>query len=164
MSLDQIKEEWLTAPEAARILGVSRPRIHQLVRANVLDGTRVLGPLLVHRRSVVEWARTRRPAGRPPALRAPTLDELRRHRGHIVAAARARNLDNVRVFGSVARGHATKESDIDLLVDPLPGWSALDVTELMFVLEEELGHRVDVAVIGARSSVADAIEAEAVAL
>jgi excisionase family DNA binding protein len=161
--IDQLKD-WLTAPEAARVLAVSRPRIHQLVKANVLDGTRIAGRLLVHRRSVDEWARVRRPAGRPPVRKPPTLQELRTARARIVALARARNLHNVRVFGSVARGDATVGSDIDLLVDPLPGWSALDVTELMFVLEQELGRRVDVAVLSQRSPIADQILAEAVPL
>jgi predicted nucleotidyltransferase len=161
---DQLKDEWVTAPEAARLLSVSRPRIHQLVKAHVLDGTRVLGPLLVHRRSIQEWARVRRPPGRPPVPKPPTLEGLRARRSRILALARARNLQNVRVFGSVARGEAMPESDIDLVVDPLPGWSALDVTELMFVLEQELGRRVDVAVIGRRSKVIDRILAEAVPL
>src|SRR5450759_5802149 len=143
--IDQMKD-WLTAPEAARVLAVSRPRIHQLVKANVLDGTRIAGRLLVQRRSVDEWARVRRPPGRPPVPKPSTLEALRKTRARILDLAKARNLDNVRVFGSVARGDATARSDIDLLVDPLPGWSALDVTELMFVLEQELGRRVDVTV------------------
>jgi excisionase family DNA binding protein len=163
-SLDGLKAEWVTAPEAARLLSVSRPRIHQLVKAHVLDGTRVLGPLLVHRRSIDEWALVRRPAGRPRVRKPPTLEGLRARRPRILALARERNLQNVRVFGSVARGDATPESDIDLIVDPLPGWSALDITELMFVLEQELGQRVDVAVVGRPSAVTDRILAEAVPL
>jgi excisionase family DNA binding protein len=161
--IDQLRD-WLTAPEAARVLSVSRPRIHQLVKANLLDGTRIAGRLLVHRRSVDELVRVRRPAGRPPVRKPPTLEALRTARARIVALARARNLDNVRVFGSVARGEATAQSDVDLLVDPLPGWSALDVTELMFLLEQELGRSVDVAVVSQRSTVADKILAEAVPL
>jgi excisionase family DNA binding protein len=161
--IDQLKD-WLTAPEAARVLAVSRPRIHQLVKANMLDGTRIAGRLLVQRRSVDEWARVRRPPGRPPVPKPSTLEALRKTRARILDLAKARNLDNVRVFGSVARGDATARSDIDLLVDPLPGWSALDVTELMFVLEQELGRRVDVTVLSQRSPIADRILAEAVPL
>jgi len=40
----------------------------------------------------------------------------------------------------------------------------LDVTELMFVLEQELGRRVDVAMLSQRSPIADRILAEAVPL
>ena len=100
----------------------------------------------------------------PPVPKPPTLEELRKTRARILDLAKARNLDNVRVFGSVARGDATARSDIDLLVDPLPGWSALDVTELMFVLEQQLGRRVDVAVLSQRSPFADLILSEAVPL
>ena len=53
---------------------------------------------------------------------------------------------NVRVFGSVARGEATPESDLDLLVDQdwskLSGWGGM---ELIVELEELLGRKVDVA-------------------
>jgi hypothetical protein len=40
----------------------------------------------------------------------------------------------------------------------------LDVTELMFVLEQQLGRRVDVAVLSQRSPFADLILSEAVPL
>lgn len=53
---------------------------------------------------------------------------------------------NVRVFGSVARGEATEDSDLDLLVDQdwsrLSGWGGM---ELVVELEDLLAHRVDVA-------------------
>ena len=42
---------------------------------------------------------------------------LREHRAEIQAAAAAVGAENVRVFGSVARGEETPESDVDLLVD-----------------------------------------------
>jgi predicted nucleotidyltransferase len=50
---------------------------------------------------------------------------------------------NVRVFGSVARGEATDESDIDLLVDAESGRSLLDVIGLWLDLQELLGRKVD---------------------
>ena len=53
-------------------------------------------------------------------------------------------LTNPRVFGSVARGTDTEASDLDLLVDPLPGASLLDVCGLQVELEDLLGVRVDV--------------------
>ena len=50
---------------------------------------------------------------------------------------------NVRVFGSVARGEATPNSDIDFIVDMDPGRSLLDLVALSDSLEELLGRRVD---------------------
>jgi len=53
---------------------------------------------------------------------------------------------NVRVFGSVARGDARPDSDIDLLIDQdwsnLSGWGGM---ELVVALEALLGRPVDVA-------------------
>jgi predicted nucleotidyltransferase len=51
---------------------------------------------------------------------------------------------NVRVFGSLARGEAGPESDLDLLVDFEPGRSLLDQVGLWQDLEELLGCKVDV--------------------
>ena len=59
----------------------------------------------------------------------------------IVMAHRA---TNPRVFGSVLRGDDTDQSDIDLLVDPLPGATLLDLGGIQIDLEDLLGIRVDV--------------------
>lgn len=45
-----------------------------------------------------------------------TLDTLRAKRTELFAMAAAHKADNLRVFGSVARGDATESSDLDLLV------------------------------------------------
>ncbi|MBD2043750.1 nucleotidyltransferase domain-containing protein [Microcoleus sp. FACHB-672] len=44
-------------------------------------------------------------------------DLLQDRRSQILAIAEKHGAYNVRVFGSVARGEATQESDIDFLVD-----------------------------------------------
>jgi predicted nucleotidyltransferase len=51
---------------------------------------------------------------------------------------------NVRVFGSVARGEADEQSDIDLLVEFEPNRSLLDHAGLWVELQELLGVKVDV--------------------
>ncbi|MFN8419017.1 MAG: nucleotidyltransferase family protein [Anaerolineae bacterium] len=53
---------------------------------------------------------------------------------------------NVRVFGSVARGEARADSDIDFLVDFQPGYKLRDQIGLTVKLRELLGRPVDVAV------------------
>ncbi|MFT3777076.1 MAG: nucleotidyltransferase family protein [Ottowia sp.] len=50
---------------------------------------------------------------------------------------------NPRVFGSVARGTDHDGSDIDLLVDALPGATLFDLGGLQAELEALLGLRVD---------------------
>ncbi len=51
---------------------------------------------------------------------------------------------NVRVFGSRARGDATPDSDVDLLVEPGPAISSWFPAGLVLDLEELLGCPVDV--------------------
>lgn len=75
---------------------------------------------------------------------AMTLAELRARRDEILRIAEQRGARNVRVFGSVARGDATRASDVDFLVDFEPGRSLVDLSGLILDLEEVLGHRVDV--------------------
>jgi predicted nucleotidyltransferase len=50
----------------------------------------------------------------------------------------------VRVFGSVARGDADRQSDVDFLVEMASGRSLMDLGGLLVDLEELLGRRVDV--------------------
>ncbi len=75
----------------------------------------------------------------------PTLEELRAKREDILRVAAAYGISNVRVFGSVARGEATPESDIDLLVDYPPRFSLLGLAGLVNDLEVLLARRVDIA-------------------
>ena len=51
---------------------------------------------------------------------------------------------NPRVFGSVLHGNDKEGSDIDIVVDILPGTSLFDLTGLQNDLEEVLGVPVDV--------------------
>ena len=63
------------------------------------------------------------------------LEQLRAQREMILEIVSRNKACNVSVFGSVARGEDTSESDVDLLVDFLPGASLTD----QFRLQEELG-------------------------
>jgi predicted nucleotidyltransferase len=64
-------------------------------------------------------------------------------REEILRLAASRGTRNVRVFGSVARGEAGEDSDIDLLVDVESGCSLLDIVGLWLDLQELLGRKVD---------------------
>jgi predicted nucleotidyltransferase len=59
----------------------------------------------------------------------------------VVARYRA---TNPRIFGSVLRGQDHEGSDIDLLVDALPGATLFDLGGLQEELQSLLGLRVDV--------------------
>jgi uncharacterized protein len=74
-----------------------------------------------------------------------TTEQLvKRKREEILRIAAGHGAHNVRVFGSVARGEAGEESDIDLLVDMEPGRSGLEQAGLILDLEALLGRPVDV--------------------
>ena len=73
-----------------------------------------------------------------------TLDLIRKKRSRILTIAGRHGATNLRIFGSVARGEAGPESDLDLLVDLEPGRSLLDHIALIQDLEEALGCQVDV--------------------
>ena len=69
---------------------------------------------------------------------------LREKRDELLRIAARYGASDVRVFGSVARGEADEESDIDLLVCFEPGRSLLDHAGLWLDLEALLDCRVDV--------------------
>lgn len=88
-----------------------------------------------------------------------------RHREEILRIAAEHGASRVRVFGSVARGEASAESDVDLFVRLEPGRSLLDHVALKQDLEDLLGCRVDVVLEGGVSPyLNDVIQAEAVPL
>ncbi|MBI5566653.1 MAG: nucleotidyltransferase family protein [Chloroflexi bacterium] len=73
------------------------------------------------------------------------VDELLKNkRSDILQIAARHGAHNVRLFGSVARGEARSDSDIDVLVDFEPGRNLLDRVGLMQDLEDLLGRKVDV--------------------
>jgi uncharacterized protein len=69
---------------------------------------------------------------------------VKEKRQDILRTAKRYGAGNVRIFGSVARGEADTESDLDLLVDMEPGRSLLDLGGLWSDLNALLGMRVDV--------------------
>jgi predicted nucleotidyltransferase len=79
----------------------------------------------------------------------PSLSELRRRAGELTSLAERHRARRVRVVGSVARGEAGPESDVDLLVDFHDDASLLDIVALERAFADLLGCRVDVLDAGA---------------
>ena len=69
---------------------------------------------------------------------------LPQHRETIRQLVLAAGMANPRVFGSVLHGDDQDGSDLDLLVDPAPRASLLDMAGLQIQLEKALGIKVDV--------------------
>jgi hypothetical protein len=74
-----------------------------------------------------------------------TLEQLLHDKREAIRRiAAAHGAYNIRVFGSVARGEATPQSDLDLLIDVGATTSAWFPAGLLLDLEELLGCHVDV--------------------
>lgn len=61
----------------------------------------------------------------------------------IISILKRQGVTRAAFFGSVARGEAKKNSDIDILVELPKKMSLLDVVGLKLDLEEKLGKKVD---------------------
>jgi len=74
-----------------------------------------------------------------------TIEQLvHEKRDEIQRIATKHGARNIRVFGSVARGEARNDSDIDFLVDTGPVTSSWFPAGLVLDLEEVLGCKVEV--------------------
>jgi predicted nucleotidyltransferase len=70
-----------------------------------------------------------------------TINQIKKK---ILPILRKNDINRASLFGSVVRGEATEESDIDLLVEFKGEKSLLDLAGLKIELEELLGKKVDV--------------------
>ena len=66
------------------------------------------------------------------------------HRDAIRRMVLDSGMANPRLFGSVVRGDDADGSDLDLLVDPSPETSLLDLAKLQLEIEAKVGIKVDV--------------------
>lgn len=97
-----------------------------------------------------------------------TLDGLRARREEILRIATQHGAQNVRVFGSVARGEADEGSDVDLLVDitaDVNGFAYFGLLEdLRRAFAAALGRDVDVVDSAALRRLRERVLREAVPL
>ena len=90
---------------------------------------------------------------------------VRSNREEILRIAAEHGARNVRVFGSVARGEADRDSDVDFLVEMEQGRSLFDLGGFLMDLQDLLDCRVDVVTEkGLKERIRDRVLHEAVAL
>jgi len=77
-------------------------------------------------------------------INSMNLQQLEQHRSKIIQLAEQYHSTNIRVFGSVAKGENTENSDIDFLIDPKPEQDLFDVIRLRRALQELLNCDVDI--------------------
>ena len=71
-------------------------------------------------------------------------EALKLHRSRIRESALSHRVSGVRVFGSALRGDDVAGSDLDLLVEPTPQTTLMDIGAIRFELKKLLGLEVDV--------------------
>ena len=71
-------------------------------------------------------------------------NDLMESREQILALATRYGINRIRIFGSVARGEDSLNSDLDLLVNFDEGRSLFDLIGFRNDIEEMLGRKVDV--------------------
>ncbi len=72
------------------------------------------------------------------------VNEIEEKKDSIIRVLKKNGVRRASLFGSTARGEATKDSDIDLLVEFEEIKSLLDLARLKIELEELLGKKVDI--------------------
>ena len=72
-----------------------------------------------------------------------TYETLQQHRNEILSLATLKGLCDVRVFGSVARGKETENSDIDLLVNVANTSDPFAFLDFQEAISTMFSHKVD---------------------
>jgi uncharacterized protein len=139
------RDAGLTQTELARRAGTSQAMVARYETGATSPTVRTLERLLRAAGRELKLSGLPVSAAGPPGRVAALLRE---HSAEIRAAAEAVGARNVRVFGSVARGEETPESDVDLLVDfPAGDRGLFPLLRLAGEIEEILGRPVDVAAV-----------------
>lgn len=139
------REAGLTQAELARRAGTSQSMIARYETGAASPTVRTLERLL---RAAGQKLVLSRAAAGPQESAGSMAATLHKHRAQIRAAAEAVGARNVRVFGSVARGEDTLDSDVDLLVDfPAAERGLFPLLKLAGEIEELVGRPVDVAAV-----------------
>ena len=149
--------------DARRAEDIARLRRVLALRSLVATG--------VSQRQIAEAAGISQPAVSQQLKFAPDLDDI--HPEVLIEAAapilKALGADSgysrLAVFGSVARGQAHQDSDIDLLVEAPEGTSSFGFIRFKQLIEQILGREIDLVAYGAlKPRLDDDIRREAVLL
>ena len=121
------------------------PELEKYVRRKVASGLYNNASELIREALRLLVAREGTPVGR--TTREPvSKDEVLAKLAALEKPLREHGLSSLALFGSVIRGTARADSDIDVLIDVAPGarFSLIDLVSVKDFLEERLGRKVDV--------------------
>lgn len=149
-----------TQADLARRTGLERTAL-----AKIESGTRAMSAVELTLVARALGTSMEHLASESKAPRNAEIRMLRQRRAAIQRIAHRHGATSVRIFGSVARGEASEDSDIDFLIELEPGRSLLDLGGMLHDLEALLGRRVDVVTPGAlKARIRDRVLAEAIPL
>lgn len=137
-----------TVPEPVTSVADARSSLSQILRSFRRSPASAT-PVAIgsHRRPeavIVPFEQFRKLTEDRPSHPGTTLQLLRQRRNLIRRLAALSKVDQVAVFGSVARESDTEQSDVDLLVTPSPDASMFDLAQFEIDMEELTGRPVDV--------------------
>ena len=125
--------------------GVSRAELARRMHTSRSTVGRVLDPA-DESVTLATLSRAAAALGREPAVSlAPERPSvlLKRHRVELRRIAQENGLENVVVFGSVARGQDTPDSDLDLVADVPEGLDLFAVAVIEEAMSAVIGRKVD---------------------
>lgn len=154
------RDRGLTQADLARAAALERTALSKIERGHRGVGSLELARIARALGRPLEWF-----VAEPTSEPARTLRDLRKRRRVITEIAARYGARSVRVFGSLARGQAGPDSDVDLLVRMDRGRSLLDQAALLVELSDLLGRDVDVLTEeGLREGIRERVLREAVPL
>lgn len=116
------------------------PRLEEMIRRKVASG------LYNNASEVIREALRLLIAREGAAIASPDKEEIRVQIAALEQALRSKGIASLALFGSVVRGDARPDSDVDVLIDtdPRSRFSLVDLVSVKTLLEERLGRGVDV--------------------
>jgi predicted nucleotidyltransferase/DNA-binding XRE family transcriptional regulator len=155
----------LTQTDVARRAGVAPSVVSAYEAGRREPSLTTLSRLIAATGNTLHVGLTANEDARPGLPDTPLGRRLRQRRKKVLAVVAHHGASNVRVFGSVARGEDTAESDIDLIVDLAPRTGLVSLGSLERELEKVLGVAVDVVPADSlRPKMQAEVEAEAIPL
>ena len=149
--------------EARRGEDLARLRRVLALRALIADG--LSQRAIAEQLGVSQTAISQQLRSAPDLSRQDPVSLLEAGAPIVKALAADRGFTRLAVFGSVARGDARPDSDIDLLIEAPKGTSSFEFVRLQQLIEQVLGRQVDlVSYGGLKQGLDDDIRREAVSL